>query len=287
MLFQNKKLNRLLLGAIVVALAVPLINVFIIYPHFDKHLISEIEDSAVRLAQHMENELAKNGEWHSLLKKEKLSTANAGLLNRYLIDFNLRKMKIFSSQGVAIYSTDREDVGKVNKNSYFTDEVGKGRIFSKVVKKSTDSLEGQVYEDDVVEVYVPILRKNNFEGAFELYYTITGQIASLDRLTLYASILPFAVSIFLLFALYWGFKNLDMSLIEQRKAQEEIRALQGIIPICSYCKGIRDDKGYWNQLEAYIESRSEAQFSHGVCDSCLEKHYGKEFSEEIKNSMKS
>ena len=39
------------------------------------------------------------------------------------------------------------------------------------------------------------------------------------------------------------------------------------------CKGIRDDKGYWNQLEKYITEHSEAQFSHGICETCLEIHY--------------
>lgn len=56
-------------------------------------------------------------------------------------------------------------------------------------------------------------------------------------------------------------------------ALSEIKTLKGIIPICMYCKGIRDDKGYWNQLEKYIIEHSEAQFSHGICEKCMEKHY--------------
>ena len=72
------------------------------------------------------------------------------------------------------------------------------------------------------------------------------------------------------------------------KAEKEIEALQGIIPICMYCKEIRDDKGYWNQIESYIETHSEAQFSHGICDGCLEKHYGKELAKQVKDaSLKS
>ncbi len=283
--FQTKKLNRLLFGAIVVALAVPLINVLIIYPHFTQYLIGEIEDSAIRLARHMEYELQQADGWLTVLNGESLSASDKVFLHSYLADFKLRKMKIFSNRGVVVYSTDQEDVGKANQNSYFVEKVVKGQVFSKVVKKHTNSLEGQVYEDDVVEVYVPIMQNEKFTGAFELYYTITSQVGSLDKLTLYASVFPFAVSSLLLLALYWGFQNLDKSLIEQKKAQEEIKALQGIIPICSYCKGIRDDKGYWNQLESFIESHSAAQFTHGVCDSCLEKHYGKELADEVKGSI--
>lgn len=57
-------------------------------------------------------------------------------------------------------------------------------------------------------------------------------------------------------------------------ALEEIKSLKGIIPICSSCKKIRDDKGYWNLLEAYIEDHSDASFSHGMCPGCSEKMYG-------------
>jgi hypothetical protein len=47
-----------------------------------------------------------------------------------------------------------------------------------------------------------------------------------------------------------------------------VRVLSGIVPICSYCKQIRDDQGYWNQLESYLSAHSEARFSHGICPSC-------------------
>lgn len=190
-------------------------------------------------------------------------------------------MKIFTREGVAIYSTEAEDIGKINENSYFINFVSKGKVFSKVVKKETKSLEGQIYEEDIVEVYVPLLDGREFAGAFELYYNVTEQISSLDRHVFNASILPFGVSAFLLFALYWGFWNLDRSLIEKEMVEQEVRTLQGIIPICMHCKKIRDDKGSWNQLEAYIESHSDAQFSHGLCERCLREHYGNEMADSI------
>jgi len=59
-------------------------------------------------------------------------------------------------------------------------------------------------------------------------------------------------------------------------ALEEIKTLQGILPICSKCKKIRDDKGYWNQIESYISHHTEAQFSHGMCPHCTEEMYGQE-----------
>ena len=57
------------------------------------------------------------------------------------------------------------------------------------------------------------------------------------------------------------------------KALSEVKTLSGLIPICSHCKKIRDDKGYWNQVEAYIQQHSDAKFSHGICQDCLQLHY--------------
>ncbi|WP_320041872.1 response regulator [uncultured Desulfobacter sp.] len=59
-------------------------------------------------------------------------------------------------------------------------------------------------------------------------------------------------------------------------AIDEIKTLNGLLPICAHCKKIRDDKGYWNLLETYIERHTQATFSHGVCPECMDKLYGKE-----------
>lgn len=59
-----------------------------------------------------------------------------------------------------------------------------------------------------------------------------------------------------------------------QKALSEVKTLRGFLPICSYCKKIRDDKGYWNQIESYIHKHSDAEFSHGICPDCSDKLYG-------------
>jgi len=60
---------------------------------------------------------------------------------------------------------------------------------------------------------------------------------------------------------------------ELRKALAEIKILSGLLPICSSCKKIRDDQGYWTQLESYISEHSEAVFTHGCCPDCMKKLY--------------
>ena len=60
---------------------------------------------------------------------------------------------------------------------------------------------------------------------------------------------------------------------ELQDAMSKIKTLRGLIPICAGCKRIRDDKGYWNQLEQYVEDHSDASFSHGLCPECFRKFF--------------
>ncbi|ACS80329.1 PAS domain-containing protein [Maridesulfovibrio salexigens] len=61
---------------------------------------------------------------------------------------------------------------------------------------------------------------------------------------------------------------------ELSEALEKVKVLSGLMPICAKCKKIRDDKGYWNNLESFIEKYSEASFSHGLCPECSDEMYG-------------
>ena len=68
-------------------------------------------------------------------------------------------------------------------------------------------------------------------------------------------------------------KERDEVIQELQNALSEVKTLQGLIPICTTCKKIRDDKGYWNQIESYIEDHSDAEFTHGICPDCAQKLY--------------
>jgi hypothetical protein len=59
----------------------------------------------------------------------------------------------------------------------------------------------------------------------------------------------------------------------ERSLERRVKVLEGLLPICAFCKNIRNDKGEWERMEGYISRRSEAEFSHGICPSCSEKHY--------------
>ncbi len=66
---------------------------------------------------------------------------------------------------------------------------------------------------------------------------------------------------------------LSVKIKELSHALEQVRILSGIVPICMYCKNIRDDNGYWKQVEVYVAAHTDAEFSHGICPECIKKHF--------------
>ncbi|MDM8542536.1 response regulator [Desulfococcaceae bacterium HSG9] len=67
--------------------------------------------------------------------------------------------------------------------------------------------------------------------------------------------------------------EMDLTIHQLKGALKEIKTLSGLIPICANCKKIRDDKGYWQQVERYIKKHSDAEFSHSICPDCVSKLY--------------
>jgi PAS domain S-box-containing protein len=62
-----------------------------------------------------------------------------------------------------------------------------------------------------------------------------------------------------------------------QEALKEIKTLRGILPLCSFCKRIRDDKGYWELVDVYIHKHSLADISHSICPECVKKHYPEDY----------
>ena len=73
--------------------------------------------------------------------------------------------------------------------------------------------------------------------------------------------------------------------IRLKRASDEIKTLRGIIPICSNCKNVRDDRGYWERVEAYVGKHSEAVFSHSICPQCAKILYPDIYDEMYKDEM--
>jgi hypothetical protein len=72
-------------------------------------------------------------------------------------------------------------------------------------------------------------------------------------------------------------------LADLKDALDNVRTLRGLLPICASCKKVRDDEGYWVQIEAYVRDRTEADFSHGICPDCMRKLYP-EFAQSVEGA---
>ncbi|MCF7858120.1 MAG: response regulator [Candidatus Cloacimonetes bacterium] len=129
-------------------------------------------------------------------------------------------------------------------------------------KLSDQSLYGYVYFDtkrltktgDIVSVSIsaaPILIKGKATGTFVIYKDIT------ERKKVE--------------------KERKELIIKLKKTLDEVKTLEGMIPICSHCKKIRDDSGFWGNVEHYIAKHSNVDFSHGICPDCLQKHFPKQY----------
>jgi PAS domain S-box-containing protein len=401
-IFKINYLRNFFILSLIIAITLPATVILYIFPLFSAQLIKNTEDEALRVARHLMfmivpsiNELNKKSLPDELLNKVQKATE----------EYKLMKLKIFSKPGEVLYSTTSKDIGVINKNRYFQDIVAKGKVYTKIVKKGNKSLEHQVVNADVVETYVPIMKRDEFVGAFEIYYYMTAGQKRLDKLLskssialIFLAISLWGVNLFVLikaghniaqreraddalreseekyrsitesmidamyictpdfrvefmnpaminkigrdasgkhcFQAIYGLdekcpwcvhekvqkceyvtteivnpkdghtynvshspifhKNGSISkmtifrditqrkLIEEEReklikelknALDQVKQLSGMLPICSSCKMIRDDKGYWSQIESYIRDHSEAEFSHSICPECAKKLY--------------
>ncbi len=83
----------------------------------------------------------------------------------------------------------------------------------------------------------------------------------------------FSISALLIYEVKAGMQKRDQLIKDLQQAMNEVKTLSGLLPMCSSCKKVRDDKGYWNQVDAYIRDHSDAEISHGLCPECSEKLY--------------
>lgn len=113
---------------------------------------------------------------------------------------------------------------------------------------------GIVAKIDLAEIKAPFVRTGLISGFFGIFMIILGAALFL-RITN-----PMI-------------KTMKETIHSLQNALTQVKQLSGLLPICASCKKVRDDKGYWNQIESYIRDHSEATFSHGICPDCAESLY--------------
>lgn len=164
----------------------------------------------------------------------------------HIIDANPRFIEFF---GYSIKEIKGKDIDSFIIPEEYNEEA---------VKLNNETLSGYVYFDSIrkhkdghlLSVSIsaaPILIDNEVKGSFVMYKDITLRIKAEQEREKYIDKL--------------------------QKALDEVKTLEGMIPICSHCKKIRDDSGFWGNVEQYIAKHSNVDFSHGICPDCLQKYY--------------
>jgi CheY-like chemotaxis protein len=123
---------------------------------------------------------------------------------------------------------------------------------------------------------VPLRVREEVIGVLEVVNKTTGEFSQDDQSLVETIAASAAIAIentWLVNALHQHAVELEQSNIQLQEALDKVKTLSGLLPICSSCKKIRDDQGYWHQIEYYIREHSEADFSHGLCAECAQKLY--------------
>lgn len=208
-----------ILGFVIsVAIVMPMLQSQYVYPRFVSLLIENTEKDALQTGNHMARTVLKGYTNGKLSITDEIKT----YLNGATRDHNLWKVKVFSSSGETIYSTSKNDIGRLNKRSYFHDIVAKGKIFTKVVLKNTKSIEDQIVTSDVVETYIPIMKQGDFIGAFELYYNITVRKDAMDNLVSRTSYFLYVLSFIIIVVVLLSAFVFRQSMRERIRYEKEL-----------------------------------------------------------------
>ncbi|MEH6631305.1 MAG: HAMP domain-containing sensor histidine kinase [Halopseudomonas aestusnigri] len=214
-IFITGYLRRILFVSLFIAIIFPLVDRFVIYPLFLDFVIKNTEEEAIRSARHLALELDVGPEGVTI---KSLPSRFSQDTQRITEALGLMKFKVFAPTGEAIFSTDREDVGKLNENDYFVNIVAKQQVYTKLVRKDTLSLEDELVSLDVVETYVPIDGPGGdqvFHGAFEIYYDVTVRMTKADHLLAISFYTLSAVALGLLLLVLWTLRSAVVVSIER------------------------------------------------------------------------
>ncbi len=256
-MLRIKLLRNLLLLSLVITIFLPGHEYFVLHPAYNKLLTEETENEAVRYASYMVRTLGLEDQ---ALTKEGLPKDLQKSLQPVSRDKQLLKLRIFSSTGEIIFSTKAEEVGSLNKKSYFHEIVAKGQVYSKVVRKDRETAEGAVAQIDIVETYVPFMADETFHGAIEVYYDVTESVAKASALLLHSLLstlfLSFGFLLAIFIALNRAYKSFQERDVAERALKVANEALEG--RVAERTQELSDAN---EQLIEQIAERAQAQMA--------------------------
>ena len=249
-----------------------------IYTIFNAHIITDAERDAVGISNAIIGESLRD---YVHRGPDGAPTLAVEAKDFHLLDQNIEgklkhfgvlKIKIFSRDKLIVYSNDRSIIGEFDLKNQKLARALDGQSSSKLEKKDElwDLDDEKKYDIDMVETYMPLRTETGaVAGAFEIYMDVSVYRQGLWEV-LRASLLVISLVLVAVFGVLTYFMRKATRIIYSKT--EELKVLSGLLPICSGCKKIRNDREEWEILEKYITERSESEFTHSLCPDCL-KHY--------------
>jgi len=220
-MFKIKFLRNILLISLAIVILTPMSSVLFVFPSITSVMITKVEDDAVHVARHLMSALMVEGKE---LRKESVPF---GLLDMQAENFRLMKMKVFLPSGEVVYSTERKEIGNINREKYFHEIVAKGKTHVVIVSKGMKSLEGQTVMLDVAETYVPIMKNDKFAGAFEIYYDITATKKAIDKMVFASTAMLFSVAVILFAAVVITLSRAAKTIAQREKTDKVLEEEKG------------------------------------------------------------
>ncbi len=223
MFIKTRSIRYILLIFAMIAISMTAFNIYYVYPSFSDLLLQNTEKEALRLGTQL-SQIYFKGNTPPTTSEAKDAHKYA---EEHFSHFGLMKLKLFGPGGEVIFSSDDKEIGIVNKKEYFHTIVAKGKTLSRFVEKNTETLEGQMVQVDAVNTYVPVMVEGKFIGAFELYYDITKNNASLNMVVkrsmlIYLIMLSIGIIITIFVIL-----KLDRSIVKQNEIEEDLKVFAG------------------------------------------------------------
>ena len=194
-------------------------------------------------------------------------------IREHLDPFNVVKIKVYNLDRQIVYSNDSSLIGQFDRDNEELPRVFDGQILSAYETEDEvwDMRGEQRFDVDIVETYLPIRDKDNqVVGSFEIYLDASKYQQDIWSLFQLSMIAMFAV-LTIVFGTLLALMRRATRVIYSKN--EDIKVLSGLLPICAACKKIKNEQGEWEVMETYIATRSESDFTHGICPECFEVHY--------------
>ena len=219
-IFQHRQLRTFLFVSLSIPVFIFLRTYFLVLPQFSDKLLIYTEEECQRTANHISYHSITLNQGQIVISEDLQDT-----IHDVMSEFEYEKIKLFSKQGYILFSTNTEDIGRVNSHAYFHEVVAKGEIYSKIVNKDHQTLEGRIVNRDVAEIYIPIMDGNRFVGAFELYFDLTKRKEELDALFKKEAHADIVISLFLISIILIMVFLTSRAILKEKNAKTQLKTI--------------------------------------------------------------